>query len=239
MGIHKPPYHLSHDDKKLLFLLAQLILEEHECDNLSQEYVPLSNEESEELLHFLNLYMASRSFFEAREYIKLVSNIDKSNDSIIRKFHSKIMRQRKPNIVITHHRWYELKARMGFKENHHFFGSEIKPMEVSYFLKMEERLFNECGLDPRVIDILMSLAKQSVVKLKVVDEIIENPTDMKQPFLSSVKEIEDGNFISRINLSRLAFLVTNVSVLFTTRDWEATGISSVIMGSSLELFDKK
>ncbi|WP_435641122.1 hypothetical protein [Micavibrio aeruginosavorus] len=242
MGIQYPKIHLSRHDKRLLVFIAELLLEYPSDDsktNIPSAYVGLSDKEADKLLDLLEALLKNPDFIESRKFIKGISSLGPDNDKTTRSIYATGLKQREQSTIITHHRWYELQARLGLKK-HSYMGKDILPMRAEYFFKMEERLFEELKFDPRVIALLMKLGKdQSQIIEKFQKSHYQSPVDISESVKRLQKEVKNEKVVSRINLSSVAFVISNSAVLFTTRDWSAAGVFSCMIGNAVSSIKEK
>lgn len=239
MGIHNPKIHLSRHDKRLLILIAELLLEPLSNEpkkNLPDSYVALSNDEAHKLLELLDALLKNPDFIESRKFIQGISNLNPATEKAVRSIYATGLKQRDQSTVITHHRWYELQARLGLRE-HSYMGKQILPMRPEYFFKMEARLFEELKIAPSVANLLMKLGReQSRVIEKFQKNHYQPPVDISESVKKLQKEVKKEGAASRVNLSSVAFVISNSAVLFTTRDWSAAGVFSCMVGHAVGSF---
>lgn len=233
MPISTPQPNLTEIDKKLLVLIAKHLLEKSEnCpSNVPTGHIALSDSEAENLLDLLHALLTSDKFEHARRFIKNISDPQENNIREAKLIFSTAIIEIGQSI--THHRWYELLARLGIKK-HKYMGKDIRRMQVDHFFQMERKLFQYLEFDPRIIALLMELgeAQYSVIS-SYLEEGRGHTVDLAEPVNKLKKRLQVNGVASRIDLSAVAFVLSNSSMLFTTRDWTAAGALSCIAGNAI------
>lgn len=140
MGIYAPNPRFSRKDKRLLALIARILLEhmnrEVVSDNIPSESIPISDSEAEELVGLLQQLLESREFIEKAYFVEQISDQSKFDDGSLKEIFLSYRKKFGRTRVASSHRWLDFQHRIGF-------GKEIAgmllfpPMDFDYFLNME------------------------------------------------------------------------------------------------------
>ena len=243
MAIYRPEPKLSKRDKRLLHLIAQLLLQYSEPDspstNLPEGAVPLSDSEAEELANLLDALVSHKSFFEASYFVEEITAQDARNESALKEIYLSARQHRGRSRAMGSAHWSEFKRRLGIREN---ILRETHPerMPFHHFLEMERRLFSSLGMHPRVASLLLrviELHQREIVKLRARASTIPHGTfkntisNLTEKIRSNDIKLAYDNLVSRTELSAAATFVANSSVMFTTRDWGVAGTISCMAGA--------
>lgn len=244
MAIYEPKVFLTKDDKRLLRVIAALLLEdlekENKNNNVPDDCVELSDEQASELLGLLKKLSENRDFIRAEDFLDKINNLHVENEKEARSVYIAIKADRERNAVLNPHAWYELKSRLGITP-HTFKRKKVFPMEDTHFLEMERRLFQRLGFKPKVVSFLMNLGEKEIEALDYLRHRDRGarksgrPEALNKKRLKQIeKQVEKNQLILKIDLSSIAFVVSNSAVLFTTRDWTAAGVFSMMIGQALK-----
>lgn len=251
MTIRRPSPRLGAENKRLLELLDQLLAsakppEEH--GNKAANTVVLSDNEAAELGRHFERLLQSREFLEAVYFVDQIygrSTVDFNALKSIFVAGSK-RKGRRAQIMSTA-KWHEFLVRLG-AEKPMASSRAVQPMSFDHFLRMEETLlFKTLGFDARARDVLLHLVSGGRSKhergvefdfTKMRGERLDRPYEPEDSVFRRIKERAQAMFSDSIRkeassqqLAGLTTLVTNVSVMFTTRDWGVAGTISTMCGA--------
>ena len=240
MAIKKPKIKLTKDEKSLLKILSKLILEFEEYKNLSN--IPtakavLNDEEADKLYKLLNKYIESRKLYELDYF---VSNIFKTNSKIqkdLKKHYTHKLKDYSGNAIVMSFRFNEFKERLGHTSSD-YNGPPITPMPQEYFLEMEKLLFNSIDMNPRLQEILLQTVSKQGFKIdKIKSRKIRKKISIRETLKDFSTQVKK-QFIDKENLVSAAIIISNSSVIFSTRDWSVAGTLSVLSGETAKIFIK-
>ncbi|MFN0219105.1 MAG: hypothetical protein ACKVP4_09855 [Hyphomicrobium sp.] len=136
----------------------------------------------------------------------------------------------------------EFKSRLGIR--HRRSSDDVAAMTTEQFLKMEQLLLEELGVQPRVVMLVMEVVrKQEPVARMIIEaansaiadsNYVRNRTfSQTRSFYDSLKEGIEHDLVRNVSRDKIAGLITvisNTGVFFTTRDWNVTGVISAMCG---------
>lgn len=239
MALYPPTPVYSETDKRLLMLLAKLLLECINSDsmgsNLPSNMVTLTDSEADELASSLEKLVNSRDFMETCYFVEGLTLQGTRNDPGIREIYLSARKRRGRSRAMASMHWSEFLVRLGLYKKAPW-SVRCTPMDIEYFQRMEERLLAASGLHPKVVKLIMGVIdsqtpgleeiregnrslKRGTVKPLVADPIFRWREHRREPL--------DLN-ISKKNVVAAITIVADASVLFTTRDWSVTGTLSTM-----------
>ncbi len=254
MPIQKPEIYFTKKDKQLLVLISKLLLESMDKDtksNVPSDCADLSDEEAKKLISLLSQLINSKDFYESIALInglKSLNSISGNGDDYYVEdgrtkkllFATRRRRFNMSTIFFTSSKWNALKCRLGIEEYHE--DSQTAKMTPDYFLKMEMRLFEELEVKEELRNYLITYAENN---LNVVEDFQAKKIKPKEPFTmregikGMIENLKKEKLIKKVNLSSLAFWVSNSSVLFTTRDWTSAGVFSCMVSEAIKSIQPK
>ncbi len=255
MAIYEPDIHFSKNDKKLLLLLSNFLLEKiegNEKSNLSKNFIALSDSEAKELTSLLEKLINTKEFIETSYFIEIMSSMGLATEKNAREIYLSARKRRGRSRAMASHHWAKYLSRLGIKFKHppHYQQNPLKPnlydvhpeemLSPDQFYKMEKRLFEKAGIHPKVINVLLMLLEKKAENIIVYRKPLGlEKGSLKKIYTTLLKEIRARNAISKVNTCAALTLVANMSVLFTTRDWNAIGTISCMGGAAASLYNPK
>lgn len=250
MAIARPKPRLSDTEKAILVVVSEILLENLDalpvCANRVDSLVPVSDEQAENLLRLVSELTSSRVFLERWFFIhNVVGPSLFADDERLRKLFGSLRGMRGRQYLSLDGWWKAYLARLGVS-NAQYRGRTIQPLSFDEFVKLEKRLFLDLNLDPRISEILMSLVERQRDLIEEqrsiqLDRSMISPLSVAGiprailgPLRTALTEILADKFrreLPRDYLSGLATIVSNLSVLGTTRDWDVTGTISGLCGA--------
>lgn len=234
MSIQPPSIHLSKNDRKLLAFIARILVEpasDAGHRNIPDTHIALSDEDAEKLIHLLDALLNSPDFIQSCNFIQGMSHLKITNERDTRFVYTTGLRRKSKSTTVIYHSWYELQARLGLRG--HYLAKNVRTMDDEYFFDMEEHLFENLDLDPRVISLLMKLGKERMHIIRQFQMRRYGAVDISESAKRLQYEVKKKGLASRVDLSAVAFVISNSSVLFTTRDWSAAGVFSCMIGHAV------
>jgi hypothetical protein len=244
VAIYEPQPKLSSTERALLLLLAELVTGHRRGPtNLPSDATILSEREAGLLLELLEEFATSKKFIESAYFVERLTQIDIEDDSDVReiflswrKFYG-----RSRSMASTH--WFDFMRRLGRTRPKYGYvrGLTKTPDEMSYehFREMERLLLKRSGVGDRVQSIILSVVdkyRSDVEASRHGERPLLNGSISKLPaaISNSLKNDMERNLGTlKLTANRAAGLMTvltDVSVLFTTRDWGVAGTISTIAG---------
>jgi len=243
MSSRGPSPKLSETDKALLLLLSKILIENVEgiSENLDQSQVVLTDEQAEKLCGLLEQLMQEESFFRRLAFVNQIIDTDPLDE----KLDLKLVRitGKRPfaaGMGMTSENMRKWRVRLGVapKKSLH----DPVPMTFTHFLKMEEKLLNKMDVNPRVSALALQAASQNEgAFLQLLRAINGDPKNSAH--VSSVVRLQHlrRKFIEPLSdphkrelpkerVVGLFTVISNTSVLFTTRDWGVAGTISTMCG---------
>ena len=241
MALYPPAPFFSEADKKLLVLMAKLLLERMDSgatgSNLPADMVTLTDtdREADELVDRLEKLVNSREFIEACYFVQGLTLAETQDESQLREIYLSARKRRGRTRARASTHWAEFQARLGLVKRLTF-RTRTAPMGFEYFLKMERRLLSASGLHPRVIELIMRLVgnqASQVEKIRSGQRSLEHGT-VKPLVADPIHRWREQRLQSRDlqvstrSIAAAITIVADIAVLFTTRDWSATGTLSTM-----------
>ncbi len=240
MAIYERVPRLSEEDKRLLQLLAELLLSElarqGEPTNIPKEAIALSDDECAELLLLLEQLLASREFCEKVLFVESLAG--KVAGPHVREIFLSGRTRAGRTRAVASVQWSEFQLRLGIGKDIVPMAS-ARPMEFNHFLKMERRLIDQLGIHPRVAALILKLVASMEGEIdewrfgdrKETFDIIRT---IFRPLVDSVRDRKgrgrDG-LISKVNVAAACTIIADTSVMFLTRDWGIAGTLSTMAGA--------
>lgn len=244
MAIYEPQPKLSSTERALLVLLAQLAAGERgKGVNVPPDQMILSDQEADLLLRLLEEFSSSKKFVESAYFVERLTQADIRDDDDIkeiylswRKFYG-----RSRSMASTH--WYDFLRRYGrIPTSYGYirgFTRISDEMKYSHFREMERLLLQRSGVGERVKSIILSVIDQYEAEVEYTrhgDRALPEGAVSKLPaaISRSIQSARDRKLgypaFSAAQAAGLMTVLTDVSVLFTTRDWGVAGTISTIAG---------
>ena len=244
MSIYEPQPKLSSTEKALLRLLAQLVVSQPCCPtNLPTDRTILSEQEAELFLQLLEELAASKKFIESAYFSERLTQPGAENDGDIReiflswrKFYG-----RSRSMASTH--WFDFLRRFGRTRSKYGYVRDLTriPDEMAYahFREMERLLLRRSGVGSRVQAIILAVVDKYQAEVESArhgDNPLPSGSISKLPtrIANAIKKERDSNLgtisLSSTQAAGLMTVLSDVSVLFTTRDWGVAGTISTIAG---------
>jgi hypothetical protein len=248
MAIFRPEPQMTEREKKLAQLLIYLLEEQNggaNTNNISGEFIPLSDNERKEILVLLKDYESTKKFLHDSQFINALSPAGR-NDSIARELYlSGRMRVGKTRTMASK-QWAEFQRRL-FRDNseHRNFDnswgtSGRGAMTFKRFRQMEKKLFESFNISDRTKQALLSVVDKAEGHVEAFRANAESLKrfNYKQNMIGVIQsirsELQETNKqeISFSKASKAIFVISNLSVLYTTRDWNVAGTMSVVAGNA-------
>lgn len=244
MRIVTPSPVLSPSERRLLTLLGRLI--EWKCweasppQNRRRGAIPLTDGELQELQEALEAYVASHEFMMKSFFVENICLNKQNSDGNLREiyFSQRADRGRKSRIMSSR-TWAEFKIRLGIEREHYGYAA-VSRMSFDHFMKMEFILFRHCGIDQALAARLLAMIQSQREDIertrsgRLDRSIVSIKNSMLNPLIRSFERMKSSGDreVSLPKLSAVLVLVSDLGVLFTTRDWDVAGTSSA-MGAAL------
>lgn len=240
MAIYRPEIRLNSAEKELLRLLASLLLSiaSNELPN-SPGAAPLSDREAAQLLELLEQFVASKKFQEGGFFVEELFGDRQADPRVLREIYLSWRARHGRTRAVATVQWESYLSRVGLAE------PELEPKPVWYrnraarmsfehFLRMELKLFEHCGLHPRVRALLSNFVVQRRVEVenaRAATSALKKRQVRQVPeqLLSTVRrDVVGPEPIPLQKVSAVLTMVIDFSALFTTRDWDVTGTLSSV-----------
>lgn len=248
MAIYDPSPILEPRRRRLLFLLAKLLDEslddEQSQSNRPAGHIVLTDPERRELLTLLGELASDRPFVVA---VAFVDGLSRSSlaESELREIYLSERRTRGRERALASMHWADFLARLGRKSGPIYSFKVTGRMSFDHFRRMEERLFRALGFSRRVTAYLLHKISGAKPAVEAARDPLSEETSSQHPLLAESKaELEriakilhdkvSGHDINATQIASITTVVSNLSVLFTTRDWSVTGVMSVVAGESIK-----
>ena len=249
MSIVTPTPVLSESDKRLISLMSKLLIDQtYRADgrsNVSGNAIILTDSEANELLQRIENLVASHQFIEASYFVEGLTVPEESEKSNLREIYLSARQRRGRTRALASTHWAEFQVRLGIGQAT-LWGINARPMSMSYFQKMERKLLSTAGLHPRVVDLVMHVIE---LQSKAIEDIRHSRRSLsrgaiKQAVFESFLKLRDqfshirDPQISSARIAAAITIVSDISILFTTRDWSVTGTLSTIAGASTQVMSE-
>jgi hypothetical protein len=212
--------------------LSELVLEQEgqgPSTNLELGQAFLSDSEARLLLQLLEAFAVEKRNLESAYLIEELLGGGVYNDRELRNIY---LNWRVGRLGILH---------TESSDRAYWYRASASPMEFEYFLKMEEILLKAAGLHPRVRTLAMNLVarqKDVIRQLRSGDLAVGAGTVLKpiKGLISKLKHQSVPHFghdpISLNKISSVILIVSDLSCLYTTRDWGVAGFMSTICAAT-------
>lgn len=235
MAVYEPAPTFTVGEKRLLLLLARLLVESLDSGGLGsnrpKSAAALSDIEAEELVTLIDGLSQSTSFSEAAIFVEGLTQ-PSVNEKELRGTFIK-GRNRRGNVgTMDWLRWHEFLSRLGRSDRN----PSIEPMSIQHFQRMEAKLLDSAGVPYRARNSVIQLINNERNRLEAVRSgrrAIPSGT-IRQVIMSlcpaSTRE-KMPMHVSSIRIAAGLTIIADVSVLFTTRDWGVAGTLSTMAGA--------
>jgi len=244
MAIVAPEIRLNSSEKELLTLLADLVVVPSELNrsNLGSDQVCLSDRDADRLMELLTLLIESPRFQEGAYFVERLSQVEEAGDDL-REIYLSWRKRLGRSRVMASRQWSDFLLRLGFIRTK--YRNSVGPagmpneMDLEHFIKMEASLLSQNGISPRVKNLVLGVISKYA---KDLDDVRHGETPLPKDSIRSVpaRLLADLKScqISQMGLAPLPTsqvaglmtIVTDMSVLFSTRDWSVTGTLSTMAG---------
>jgi hypothetical protein len=244
VGIYEPQPKLSSTERALLLLLAQLVTGTAKTQtNLPPDTTVLSEREANMLLSLLEEFSSSKKFIESAYFIERITQRDLRDDSDVREIYLSWRKfyGRSRAMASTH--WRDFLVRLGRDRGPHGYlsGESRSPYEMRYshFREMERLLLARSGVGDRVSAIVLSVVDKFETEVESArhgelqlerGSISKMPAIIMETIIFGMRCKVGSPILSSSQAAGLMTVLTDVSVLFTTRDWGVAGTISTIAG---------
>lgn len=238
MRVVKPDMHLTDTEKMLIKILAQKLVDDEErslrLTNMSSQEVSISDEDAYILIDLINAVINRMEFKQITQFMERVLSSEE-NDPLSREIYLSNKKKRGRSRAHASNHWADFRVRLGLYQSW-YPGSRSSPMTKEHFLKMEESLFYNAGLNEKAIPVLMQVVATEWDAFEKLRENKEGlPAKSAEQSLKNLSEQIKEGVVNKINIGAAVTLVANGAVMFTTRDWGVTGTISSIIGTSSSL----
>jgi len=246
MSISEPEIRLSKPDKELLALMARLILEDAAGEfaaNRSPAVVRLSDAEARKLLSLLTQFVESRKFVEGSYFVEGLTNPNELREDRLREIYLSARKRNGRTRTMSSMRWAEFLARLGV-DNSPYSYANPDPMTFDRFLALERRLYAAAGVHPDVAELLLAVLTSSRSQIEGArhrENSIQHGvvrSAIIQPFRSLLQSVNSRISDPRLTTTQVSaamILVSDLSVMFTTRDWDVVSTLSAWGGAFASL----
>ena len=252
MAIYDPLPALEKRRERLLLLLSKLLNEALLMDdrptNQSKDLIPLSYEEERELRLLLGELLESREFFIKLSFVDGVAGVNALSEEQLREIYLSERKLLGKTRALASKQWADFLTRIGTASGWSRWGVSTSEMTFAHFLEMERRLFVSLRFPTRVnryliqkvseTEALIGRSLKSISK-KIPHTAIEFRT--RDLIATLVETLRSGKHVSSLSTNQIAGLtitISNLTVLFTTRDWSAAGTMSAISGGLIQMSAK-
>jgi len=253
VAIYDPIPILEPRRRKLLVLLAKLLDEslddEPSHSNRPAGKIVLTDSERQELRKLLSELASDRSFVVAVTFVDGLAGRSNLTESELREIYLSERRKRGRKRALASMHWADFLARLGRTSGPIYSLKSTDQMSFDYFHRMEERLFQALGFSQRVTNYLLRKISNTKPAVEAARDPLGEGLSPKRSLLAESRaELErlemllhdkiSGHNVSVNRIASMTTVVSNLSVLFTTRDWSVAGFMSVIAGESIKSFDR-
>jgi hypothetical protein len=244
VAIYEPQPKLSSTERALLVLLAQLVTGQTTAsNNLPPDSAILSDAEAVLLIELLEEFSSTRKFVESAHFVERITQANIDQDSDIReiflswrKFYG-----RSRAMASTHwhdflHRFGRIRSQYGYVRG---LAQTAGEMPYYHFREMERLLLNRSNVGDRVKAIVLSVVDKYESEVEAArggqfalppGTISKLPAKIVMSLRHERKDKLGKLSLSSAQAAGLMTVLTDVSVLFTTRDWGVAGTLSTIDG---------
>lgn len=240
--IIRPSPGLSDTDKRILNLLSIIITEslEESLSNKFSAHAVLSDAQARELLRLLQALLEDERFLRKLAFANLIADTSPSDISLdIKLVRLTGKRPIGAGIGMTSASMRKWRVRLGALRPS--LQRDPSPMTFAHFVKMEQKLLEELEVDPRVIDAVLRLASHSEPAFRrliaAINGAAADRADSPRIFrLSDFRKLTTSladrhlRELPKDKAIGLFTLISNTTVIFTTRDWGVAGTISTMCG---------
>ncbi|MFY0398923.1 hypothetical protein [Brevundimonas naejangsanensis] len=236
MAIYAPQPTITRLESDLLVLLAKIVLDENSVSyggNVGSDRLVLSDERARELCDLLTEYIGSRAFVRGTTFVEMLFDGRLGHDHDAREIYLSSRKDMGRTRVLASRQWADFKARIGLEASP--YEARARPMDSSQFIEMEKRLLRKLAVHPALEKLIESLV---IDRIEIFDKIEKRekilvPGQIRGTavkFLSQLQGTCGGIDVSRTQVVGIATVVSDATVLFSTRDWGVAGTLSTIAG---------
>jgi hypothetical protein len=234
MAIQGPNVAFSVEDKRLIRLLEKLLLESCRVpgNNSPSGSTTLSDTEALELVARIDAALESKEFWQTAQLIEMIGRGDREG---AREVYLSARARHGFSRVMSSSHYHSFLVRLGFERS---YLPTVGEMDYEHFVRMERRLWLQLGVQQEVVNLL--------------ERFLWSHTSEVEASRRGKHPIEDGRLIKALRAvrpkvdlrgnsaegpwttNRIAGALTlfsNMTVMFTTRDWSVTGTMSALCGS--------
>lgn len=239
----RPQPNLSNVDKRILYALTRIIVENLDgvANNKASENFVLSDSQARELVHLLGELAQSEAFLRKLSFVNSIVDTPQNDPKLdIKLVRLTGKRPIAAGIGMTSETMRKWRVRLGVSPAVQ--PNDPSPMTFTHFLKMEEKLLRELGVDPRVADLVLRVAARSEAALRALllainGEISDGAKSKRVLRLEHLRRdfvglLSDAHIreLPKDTVVGLFTVIPDLSVLFTTRDWGVAGTMSTMCG---------
>lgn len=246
MAIQPPKPFISDIDRKLLDELFRILASNKNAPvaggNLPENEVALSAEEFTKLSHLLDLYFEQRTIMQSFAFVELVIGERTHGEANARELFLSMRRARGRTRVMAAKQWAEFRLRLGI-EWREARGKDAG-MSFDHYIAMERKLFDSLKTPPFVREQMISLLRKQEIFLEQVRAGIPVLAGKSIRQLMQISELIGSDWktskfsdarIPKRKLVALSALVSDLSVLFISRDWSVAGTISAMSAAVAEI----
>ncbi|HKJ00416.1 MAG TPA: hypothetical protein VKB51_18225 [bacterium] len=241
VAIYPPTPIFSKSEKRLLFLMVRLLLEnmdQHADSNLPPGMVALTDKEADELVRSLEALVGKREFVEACYFVQGLTNPDSAEQARLREIYLSARNRRGRTRALASIHWAQFQARFGLI-NENTRHANTARMDFAHFKRMEERLLASLGIHENVIKLVLWIIDDQESQIEMarvgrrslrhgtIKPLVADPIYRWRENRGKTRDLR----VSTTSISAAITIVANISILFTTRDWSVTGTLSTMAGA--------
>jgi hypothetical protein len=242
VAIYEPENWLTDTDRELLQLLAELVTDTpfKYRGNLSPGETALSDEEAYRLVELLDELQSSRKFIEGSYFVEKITMGVNKPDSDLREIFLSWRKHYGRSRALSSGHWRNFLHRLGIENyaSSYLVGDPFiqgKQMSYEYFREMERTLLSQRGVSQRIRAIVLTVVDtyaKDVNAARKGERKLPDGAISKLPatIIHSLSSKAGSRSLSSSKIAGLMTAVTDMSVLFTTRDWSVAGTISTIAG---------
>ena len=248
MTVYDPVPRLNSNDKRLLHLLGELLIEQLDAEsslsNSAPDRVVLSDREASELLELIERLVSTREFLEKISFVERIVDGQLEDERDVKEIYLAGRRRAGRKRVASSWQWADFQVRLGISRWPIMRPPRSRTMDFKHFLEMEGRLCTALNTHPRVTALIINLIQTTETDIEVIRsskkrislQIVRN---VVQPIIEGLKTSQRGgsdhNAIGKYNVSALWTVIADTSVFFATRDWGVAGTISTIAGALMSI----
>ncbi|HWE98883.1 MAG TPA: hypothetical protein VG248_03720 [Caulobacteraceae bacterium] len=214
-------------------LLLEALRQHDRQSNLSSDDVALTDGEAAELLSLLEALISDRFFQTASRFVEGMT-LGRAGADSFREIYLAERRRTGRLRVMASRQWAEFLDRLGLTQHYEI---AARPMSFSIYLKLEQQLLREAGINPRIIALVvrfMSQYQSTIERVRTGKRSIPAGTIVGH-FRQLIVEVRgDAHGNREVAVRKLVgaiSLVADLGVIFTTRDWSVAGTISAMAGA--------